>query len=134
MNSPEVFFASLLVSRSCSSKTAFWRLRVSIWYSSFFNWVKTRLTVLIVWRTTQDFSLIKNMNPKTLVLLIVAKSVLLMFCLWNGKLESVTLNGTVTNCRIAHNLGILLMNSNCFAIFYSGIIAMFVQISICYFT
>ena len=35
-----------------------------------------------------------------------------------------------TNCRIAHNLGILLMNSNCFAIFFSGIIAMSVQISI----
>ena len=27
-------------------------------------------------------------------------------------------NGTETNCRIAHNLGILLMNSNCFAIFF----------------
>ena len=26
-------------------------------------------------------------------------------------------NGAETNCRIAHNLGILLMNSNCFAIF-----------------
>ena len=34
-----------------------------------------------------------------------------------------------TNCRIAHNLSILLMNSNCFAIFFSGIIAMSVQIS-----
>ena len=27
-----------------------------------------------------------------------------------------TLYGAETNCRIAHNLGILLMNSNCFAI------------------
>ena len=39
-------------------------------------------------------------------------------------------NGAETNCRIAHNLAILLMNSNCFAIFFSGIIAMSVQISI----
>ena len=39
-------------------------------------------------------------------------------------------DGAETNCRIAHNLGILLMNSNCFAIFFSGIIAMSVQISI----
>ena len=35
--------------------------------------------------------------------------------------------------RIAHNLGILLITSNCFAIFFSGIIAMSVQISISYF-
>ena len=41
------------------------------------------------------------------------------------------LDGAETNCRIAHNLGIRLMNSNCFAIFFSGIIAMSVQISIC---
>ena len=27
-------------------------------------------------------------------------------------------NGAETNCRTAHNLGILLMNSNCFAIFF----------------
>mgnify|MGYP001793808821 CR=1 FL=1 len=40
------------------------------------------------------------------------------------------LDGAETNCRIAQNLGILLMNSNCFAIFFSGIIAMCVQISI----
>ena len=39
-------------------------------------------------------------------------------------------NGAETNRRIAHTLGILLMNSNCFAIFFSGIIAMSVQISI----
>ena len=26
-------------------------------------------------------------------------------------------SGAETNCRIAHNLGILLMNSNCFVIF-----------------
>ena len=30
-------------------------------------------------------------------------------------------NGVETNYRIAHNLGILLMNSNCFAIFFSSI-------------
>ena len=35
-----------------------------------------------------------------------------------------------TNCRIAHNLGILLMSSNCFAIFFSSILVMTVQISI----
>ena len=29
-------------------------------------------------------------------------------------------DGAETNCRIAHNLGILLMNSNCFAFFFSG--------------
>ena len=39
-------------------------------------------------------------------------------------------NGAETNCRIAHNLGILLMNSNCFAICFSGIITMSIQISI----
>ena len=40
-------------------------------------------------------------------------------------------NGSETNCRIAHNLGILLMNSNCFVIFFfSRILVMSVQISI----
>ena len=39
-------------------------------------------------------------------------------------------NGAETNCRIAHNLGILLMNSNCFAIFVSSILVTSVQISI----
>ena len=29
-------------------------------------------------------------------------------------------NGAETNCRIAYNLGILLMNSNCFAIIFSS--------------
>ena len=33
--------------------------------------------------------------------------------------------------RIAHNLGILLINSNCFAIFFSSILVMSVEISIC---
>ena len=28
------------------------------------------------------------------------------------------LNGAETSCRVAHNLGILLMNSDCFAIFF----------------
>ena len=45
-------------------------------------------------------------------------------------MERAGFNGAETNCRIAHHLGILLMNSNCFAIFFSGIIAMSVQISI----
>ena len=31
-------------------------------------------------------------------------------------------NGAESNCRIAHNLGILLMNSNCFAILFSSIL------------
>ena len=44
--------------------------------------------------------------------------------------ELTGFNGAETNCRIAHNLGILLMNSNCFAIFFSGIIAMSVLIFI----
>ena len=40
-------------------------------------------------------------------------------------------NGAETNGGIAHNLGILLMNSlNCFAIFISSILVMSVQISI----
>ena len=39
-------------------------------------------------------------------------------------------NGAETNCRIVLNLGILLMNSNCFAIFLSSILVMSVQISI----
>ena len=38
--------------------------------------------------------------------------------------------GAETNCRIAYNLGILLMNSNCFAMFFSSILVMSVQISI----
>ena len=38
-------------------------------------------------------------------------------CEWNSGF-----NGTQTNCRIVHNLGNLLMNSNCFAIFFSCII------------
>ena len=36
-----------------------------------------------------------------------------------------------TNCRTAHNLGILLMNSNCFALFFSSILLVSVPISIC---
>ena len=41
-------------------------------------------------------------------------------------------NGAETNCRIAHNLGIVLMNSNCFAIFFffSSILVISVQLSI----
>ena len=39
-------------------------------------------------------------------------------------------DGAETNCRMAHNLGILLKNSNCFAIFFSSILVMSVQISI----
>ena len=39
-------------------------------------------------------------------------------------------NGAETNCRIVHNLGILLMNSNCFAIIFSSIQVMSVQISV----
>ena len=31
-------------------------------------------------------------------------------------------NGAETNCRISHNLGILLMKNNCFAIFFSSIL------------
>mgnify|MGYP001798299747 FL=1 len=38
--------------------------------------------------------------------------------------------GAETNCRTAYNLGILLMNSNRFAIFFSSILVMSVQISI----
>ena len=37
-------------------------------------------------------------------------------------------NGAETNCRIAHNLGILLMNSNCFAIFSA---AFYIVIHVC---
>ena len=36
-------------------------------------------------------------------------------------------NGAETNCRIAHNLGILLMNSNCFAIFFRSIHSSYVR-------
>ena len=39
-------------------------------------------------------------------------------------------NGAETSCRIALNFGILLMNSNCFAFFFSSILVMSVQISI----
>ena len=36
----------------------------------------------------------------------------------NGILIILIFNGAETNCRIAHNLGILLMNSKCFAIYF----------------
>ena len=39
-------------------------------------------------------------------------------------------NGAETNSRIAHNLSILLMNSNCFAIVFSSILVTSVQIYI----
>ena len=39
-------------------------------------------------------------------------------------------NGAQTNCRIAHNLGILPMNSNCFAIIFSSTLVISVQISV----
>ena len=38
-------------------------------------------------------------------------------------------NRAKTNCRTAHDLSILLTNSNCFAIFFSSILVMSVQIS-----
>ena len=46
--------------------------------------------------------------------------------------KSLGFKGAETNCRIAHNLGILLMNSNCFAIFFQqhSTVVMSVQISI----
>ena len=37
---------------------------------------------------------------------------------WKGSLSQLIHVMNETNCRIAHNLGILLMNSNCFAIFF----------------
>ena len=63
-------------------------------------------------------------------------NVVQLLCLLSGWLHlhcssiGTGFNGAETNCRIAHNLGILLMNSNCFAISFSGIIVMSVQISI----
>ena len=48
----------------------------------------------------------------------------------NGILIILIFNGAGTNCRIAHNLGILLMNSKCFAIFFRSILVMSVEISI----
>ena len=50
----------------------------------------------------------------------------------NNEAQFITraFNGAETNCRMAHNLGILLMNSNCSAIFFSSILVTFVQISI----
>ena len=44
--------------------------------------------------------------------------------------KNLGFNGAETNYRIACKLGILLMNSNCFAIFFSNILVMSVQISI----
>ena len=49
-------------------------------------------------------------------------------------------NGAETNCRIAHNLGVLLTNSNCFAIFFSSILViclfryLFVAVDSCFFS
>ena len=47
--------------------------------------------------------------------------------------ESYRFNGAEINCRIAHNLGILLMNSNCFAIYFSSILVISFEISISFF-
>ena len=43
---------------------------------------------------------------------------------------STGFNGAETSCRMAHSLGILLMNNNCFAIFFTIILVMSVQIFI----
>ena len=62
----------------------------------------------------------------------VYTSVVQLLCSLNGWLHlnfssiCTGFNGTKTNCRIAHNLGILLMNSNCFAVIFSRILVMFV--------
>ena len=44
--------------------------------------------------------------------------------------KTLGFNGAETKYRIACKLGILLMNSNCFAIFFSNILVMSVQLSI----
>ena len=64
-------------------------------------------------------------------------NVVQLLCSLNGWLHlncssiDTGFNGAETSCRIAHNLGILLMNSNCFAFFFRNILVMSVQISIC---
>ena len=50
----------------------------------------------------------------------------------NCSLNGTRFNETKTSCIIAHNLCILLMNTNCIAIFFSSILVMSVQISIRY--
>ena len=59
-----------------------------------------------------------------------------LLCSLNGWLHlnyssiGTEFNGAETNCRIAHNLGILLINNNFFAILFSSILVMFVPLSI----
>ena len=45
--------------------------------------------------------------------------------LYNENNHMMWINGAESNGRIAHNLGILLMNSNCFAIFFSRILVVY---------
>ena len=76
------------------------------------------LLVFVVWRV-----------PRILVFMVLSVSVpyftnvVQLLCSLNGWLHlncssiGTGFNGAETNYRIVHNLGILLMNSNCFAIF-----------------
>ena len=69
-----------------------------------------------------------------LVLLKIIAVTVLTYSGWihlNCSSIGTKFNGAETNSRIAHDLGNLLMNSNCFAIFFfSSILVMSVQISI----
>ena len=77
------------------------------------------LVAFVVWRVP----LILVFSVLTFSLPFFA-SVVRLLCSLSGWLHlncssvGTGFNGAETNCRIAHNLGILLMNSNCFAIYF----------------
>ena len=99
-----------------------------VWFSICFS--RASLLLFVVWRM-----------PRILVFTVLSidfpyfTNVVQLLCSLSGWLHlncfsiGTGFNGVQTNCRIAHNLGILLMNSNCFAIFFSSILVMSVQIS-----
>ena len=100
----------------------------SIWFWMF---PRSSLLLFVVWRV-----------PRILVFTVLSigfpnfTNVVQLLCSLSGWLHlnfssiGTGFNGTETNCRIVHNLGIMLMNSNQFAIFFSSILVMSAQISI----
>ena len=89
----------------------------SIWFWSCFS--HASLLLFVVWRV-----------PRLLVFKVLSTGfphftdIVQLLCSLSGWLHlncssiGTGFNGAETNCRIAHNLGILLINSNCFAIYF----------------
>ena len=90
-----------------------------IWFRFWSCFSRASLLLFVVWRVPRilDFTVLSIGFP-------YFTNVVQLLCSLSGWLHlncssiGTGFNGAETNCRIAHNLGILLMNSNCFAIYF----------------